>query len=572
MLSMLAERNKAPRVIDKMALEWLAAYLVTTRQIGLRFLPGPEERGDLTKPAEQHAHADASWNSSDDGMSRLGRCIGLGTYTLWELGMAISAPFFAKSGKEKGVSSTSVSQAELKSAVLTVGDIQIYRGIAEEIAGVADRATISDVPAGAAGPTCMLTAHTKQALEDFIRPPPTVLAQDNKSIVVAAAQDTSKKGQKMRHLARTLQYLRTATVEGLVEVRSVPAAQQRANILTKNLVSPTAHWREVEFVQGTQEAVKYFQGEAAAYGRLKKSPRQLGHSVSTSINEEQGDVYSTWEAVQLVETTASNTLKNAAGRKEYKAHFIWPTDLQGRSSPPQFRFYKKPRGARYWTRHWEADLEIRDCAHCLLQQPAKRTPTAFGLCNHCAIKHHCLKVDWCSLISLDGTTRVRVLGLICCVDANLQEDYNDRHRNPQVWRAGEKVGTRKANLLRDGRPAQREPAQYGGEEINTEEKIRRYTGKCIGPYMIELDQRGTRMLDAATKRGLLSFANTARVGAGGGEQANMRFAPPAPRSIKITADTTEAVYHGDHIFGHYYNNVSLELIDDEGTEYRFETS
>ena len=58
----------------------------------------------------------------------------------------------------------------------------------------------------------MLTAHTQQALEDFIRPPPTVLAQDNKSIVVAAAQDTSKKGQKMRHLARTLQYLRTATV------------------------------------------------------------------------------------------------------------------------------------------------------------------------------------------------------------------------------------------------------------------------------------------------------------------------------------------------------------------------
>ena len=79
-------------------------------------------------------------------------------------------------------------------------------------------------------------------------------------------------------------------------------------------------------------------------------------------------------------------------------------------------------------------------------------------------------------------------------------------------------------------------------------------------------------MDAATKRGLLSFANTARVGAGGGEQANMRFAPPAARSTRITADTTEAVFHGDHMFGHYYNNVSLDLTDNEGTKYKFETS
>ena len=122
---MLAERNKNPRVVDGEALEWLAAYIVTTRAVGLRFLPGPAMGKDLSKPAVQHSYADATWNSSDDGASRLSRSLYHGEFPEEGEGRQgeVTAPFFAKSGKEKGTSSTSVAQAELKSAVLATGDI-----------------------------------------------------------------------------------------------------------------------------------------------------------------------------------------------------------------------------------------------------------------------------------------------------------------------------------------------------------------------------------------------------------------------------------------------------------------
>ena len=224
----------------------------------------------------------------------------------------VTAPFFAKSGKEKGTTSTSVAQAELKSAVLATGDIQINRGIAEEIAGVADARTLKDVPPGAAPPTVLRTTNAKQALEDFIASPPTILAQDNKSVVIAAAQDTSRKGQKLRQYARMLQHLRTASVEGLIEVRSVPAAKQRANLLTKNLGSPTEHWKQVEFLQGSQEGVTHFQEEARRYGRLKKSPRQLGHTVPTSVAEEAEEQQATVEEDQVAQATQRNSQRNSA--------------------------------------------------------------------------------------------------------------------------------------------------------------------------------------------------------------------------------------------------------------------
>ena len=96
-------------------------------------------------------------------------------------------------------------------------------------------------------------------------------------------------------------------------MRSVPAAQQRANILTKNLVSPTAHCREVEFVQGSQPVVTHFQEEAARYGRLKKSPRQLGETVKTSGTVEDEHLLDDWSDVMDVAVTVRNTEANAQG-------------------------------------------------------------------------------------------------------------------------------------------------------------------------------------------------------------------------------------------------------------------
>ena len=310
--SELAEHAQRPRVMDNEALHYAAAYVVTTRDVGLMFYPGPPE-ADISRPFPFHGHADAAWNSSDDGASRLGRMLTPGPFPdarqLPE--HRVSAPFFAKSGKEQGVSSTSVCQAELKSAVLETTDIMVFRGMAEEIAGIANGRTLADVPEGAAPPTQLRAAPTKEAITSGFGNPPTTLGQDNLSLVIVAGQEVSKKPKMLRHMSRSLACLRTAVREGLIEVVSVPAAEQRANPLTKNHSSPTMHWKEVEFVQGSQPAVLKFQEEAAHYGRLKKSPRQLGETVKTSGTVEDERLLDDWSDVMDVGVTVRNTKANA---------------------------------------------------------------------------------------------------------------------------------------------------------------------------------------------------------------------------------------------------------------------
>ena len=223
----------------------------------------------------------------------------------------VSAPFFAKSNKEQGVNSTSVCQAELKSAVLEYVDILVFRGMSEEIAGIADNHTLVDVPNGAAPPTQMRSAPTKEVTSNSLGNPPTTLGQDNLSLVIAAGQDVSRKPKMLRHMSRSLGCLRTAVREGLIELISVPAAEQRANPLTKNHSSPTTHWKEVEFIQGSQPAVIQFQEEAAHYGCLKKSPRQLRETVKTSGVVEDERLLEDWSDVMDVEATVRNTETNA---------------------------------------------------------------------------------------------------------------------------------------------------------------------------------------------------------------------------------------------------------------------
>lgn len=284
-LSKKAENATHPTVNDFNALTWLAAYFSTTRQVGLRFFPGQREELDLSKPFPMHAHADAAWNTSEDflgHLSRLGRMITPGPYVADPPPKRISAPLFAKSGKEQGIPSTSASQAECKSAVLAVSDIQIYRGISEEIAGVADSRTLEDMPPGAAPPTQLRTNPSKQEVVDYIHYPPTVLTQDNRSLVIAAGQDTSKKGKKLRQLARAIEHLRAAVRIGMIEVINVPGNKQYANPLTKDIGSPTQHWREAEYIQGSQPAIDDLQADAARYGSMKRSPRQLKEMIATS--------------------------------------------------------------------------------------------------------------------------------------------------------------------------------------------------------------------------------------------------------------------------------------------------
>ena len=210
--SQLAEHAHNPRAIDMEALQYAAAYIVTTREVGLSYFPGPPD-ADISQPFPFHGYVDAAWNTgSADGASRLGRMITPGAFPdaaqLAE--HRVSAPFFAKSNKEEGTTSTSVCQAELKSAVLEYTDIVVFRGMSEEIAGVANGSTLADVPNGAAPPTQLRAAPSKEAIANTLGNPPTTLAQDNLSLVITTGQDVSKKPKMLRHMSRSLACLRSA--------------------------------------------------------------------------------------------------------------------------------------------------------------------------------------------------------------------------------------------------------------------------------------------------------------------------------------------------------------------------
>ena len=55
---------------------------------------------------------------------------------------------------------------------------------------------------------------------------------------------------------------------------AVPATQQRANPLTKVIRSPSAHWRESEWLQGTSSKLTDMQEEAKEDGIKKKGFRE----------------------------------------------------------------------------------------------------------------------------------------------------------------------------------------------------------------------------------------------------------------------------------------------------------
>ena len=499
----------------------------------------------------------------------------------------VSAPFFAKSNKEEGVTSTSVSQAELKSAVLCVADILVCRGMSEEIAGIADGITIVDLPHGAASPTQLRAAVDQQALVDRLQAPPTVLAQDNRSLVITAGQDVAKKSKKLRQMARAMECLRSAAREKLIAIVSVPAEDQRANPLTKCHTSPTTHWKELEFVQGSQPAVLLFQQEAAQYSQLKKSPRQLGEVVQTSIVAAEEQQLEDWSDVmdvdELVRNTEANTRPSAQslvtdtsmGPATPQAYFTSPFLLPPiHFHHPRFIFRIKEVGRTAFRTLWSAPLELTDCWRCIAKVPQVRTATAFQLCNPCAIEHHSLKVDWVVMPHFYSGQRIRTLGLVACWNAEVPVLTGARrHENKKLFAPGQGLGTRRASRDFQGQPAQPQRARYGGRLATLELLQSLYTPDCAGPYVIQLNSAGTRFVDAATSRNLLSMANHGRMGAGAGRQANAQFAPPTSgNSIAVTSCATEAIYHGDQVLEHYSSHHNLNFVDRAGNRFDFETT
>jgi hypothetical protein len=279
----VAEKSNGPTTLDQQQLERLAAFIITSADVGLMFSRGPQQ-SSVDKAIEFMGSSDAAWCVRPDGKSRLGHSVKLLPSTSTD-NRSFDAVVMARSGIEKGVVSGSATVCELKAALNLTSTVMAYRSIAEEIAGIADNTTTELVPPGAPTPTAVNAKQSNATISNHITSPPTTTIQDNASLLIAIRQDVSKQGRALKSISRWVNQLKTQVAEGLVHPVQVGSKQQQANPLTKNNSSPTVYWREAEWLQGTQPAIIRMQQEAADYGRRKTTPQRLGEMVAAPSND-----------------------------------------------------------------------------------------------------------------------------------------------------------------------------------------------------------------------------------------------------------------------------------------------
>ena len=279
MLSLLAERAHRPTRRFLLALVWLAAYLVTTAEVGLTFQPGPMD-ADIRKVLEWTFFGDVSWATRDKGASCMGAAVVLGNYSSEEdrLRRPFTAPITAKSIKETGPPSDSASAGELQATVMALNMGLIIRGMSEELADAVKPNEISSTPAGmAAESPLFITARAsdkstgvrEECDEERRTPPPSPLMLDNHSLGMVLDLETTKKPKHLRKLSRLIAYVRWHEEQKLAKVVLIGDPQQRADPLTKITKSPSRHWKMVEWIQGTHEQVTRFQQLATQRGQAR---------------------------------------------------------------------------------------------------------------------------------------------------------------------------------------------------------------------------------------------------------------------------------------------------------------
>ena len=298
-LSLLAERAHRPTRRFLLGLYWLAAYLVTTAEVGLTFQPGPED-ADIRKVLEWSFFGDCSWATRDKGASCMGAAVVLGNYASEEdrLRRPFTAPVTAKSIKETGPPSDSASAGELQATVMALNMGMIIRGMSEELADVVKHNETSSAPAGMATDSPLfVTARASDEEEEHSdaredegdeerRTLPSPLMLDNHSLGMVLDLETTKKPKHLRKLSRLIAYVRWHEEQGLAKVALVRDPQQRADPLTKITKSPSRHWQTVEWIQGTHEQVTHFQQLATQRGQAREGTLEQQRQIRECLEQQ----------------------------------------------------------------------------------------------------------------------------------------------------------------------------------------------------------------------------------------------------------------------------------------------
>jgi hypothetical protein len=194
---------------------------------------------------------------------------------------------------------------------------QIIRGINEEITGVADRRTVEAVPRGAAEPTTVIVSgeRDKEAQEGMQREfvtQPTVMLQDNASLVKAILPRVTNKGRQLRRLSRYINHIKGQINDRAAKLQVVGSPNQPANSISKELKSPTTHLRETIRVQGSQDALDRLIATAKQMAKQRRSQRR-GRS---EPGDSEGDSATDESTHRRLEEAWSNRCKNKEGSRE----------------------------------------------------------------------------------------------------------------------------------------------------------------------------------------------------------------------------------------------------------------
>ena len=250
-LAIGAESSTDPRVVDDKNLQDLAAYIVTTEDVGLTFQAGPRGANPRDRLSGNGA-ADASWSTTNEGRSRLGFFLKMGDEDYFESKGIKSGAIVAKSMREESIS-RSAAACELMAQIEFLDVNKIFRATNAEITGHQ-----SSGGGSAQGQKASTLRHkiTDEAIKEMLPSgDPSTLLVDNRTLSQTLMYAMSKPMKKLKILVRQLNMFKEAIRNGEVKQILVGTRDQPADMLTKAQTSPSLQWRHLETLQGTHRAI-----------------------------------------------------------------------------------------------------------------------------------------------------------------------------------------------------------------------------------------------------------------------------------------------------------------------------
>ena len=262
-LAIAAEHSTDPRMGNMTTLKDTAAYIITTRKMGLTFHRGPEG-ANPRKMLGSWSAADASWSMASTGQSRLGYAIWIGDADHFKSKGVYTAAVRAKSMRENAVS-RSASTCELQAQTEATDEILSIRISLAQIAGVDEGDMTSGntdnrmVDERKAGPSRLLhrlsTADIKEMLpsED-----PTLMLVDNRTLSNCIMYEHSSAMKKLKTSIRLINFLKMAIHKKFIKQELVRTKHQPADMLTKMLTSPSLQWLHMKELMGSHPVVEEY--------------------------------------------------------------------------------------------------------------------------------------------------------------------------------------------------------------------------------------------------------------------------------------------------------------------------